>query len=187
MTSGTRPEQRAWATMSVGVAGAVPAPVGPEAGAFEHHDQRDAVGDRDLGDPVALRVRRRADRAGLHREVLGRDHHRTAVDATRAHHDRVGGRLVAADERAELLERTRVEEHVDAGANIELARVAVLAQPFVAAHRARRRAALLEILEDVVPIVRAGHEICRSVRLRDVVTSRTVNRGSPRSSGSRSW
>ena len=56
--------------------------------------------DRDLGDPVALRVRRLADRAGLHREVLGRDHHRAAVDAARAHHDRVGRRVLAADERA---------------------------------------------------------------------------------------
>ena len=89
---------------------AVAAPVGAEAGAFEHHDQRHAVGDRDLGDAVALGVGGRADRAGLHREVLGRDHHRPAVDAARTHHDRVGGRFLAADERAELLERTGVEE-----------------------------------------------------------------------------
>ena len=33
-------------------------PVGPEPGALEHHDQRHPVGDRDLRDPVALRVRR---------------------------------------------------------------------------------------------------------------------------------
>ena len=58
VTSGTRPEQRAWASMSVGRARAWPLPVGPEAGAFEHHDQRHAVGDRELGDAVALRVRR---------------------------------------------------------------------------------------------------------------------------------
>ncbi len=125
--------------------------VGPEAGAFQHHDQRHPVGDRDLRDAVPLRVRRLADRAGLDREVLGRDHHRPALDATGAHHDRVGRRVVAADERAELLERTGIEQVVDAGADVELARGAVLRQPLLAAHRSRRDPALLELLEDFVP------------------------------------
>jgi hypothetical protein len=56
--------------------------VGSKTGAFEHHDQRHAVGDRDLRDAVPLRVRGLADRAGLHREVFRSDHHRPAVDAT---------------------------------------------------------------------------------------------------------
>ena len=81
--------------------------VGAVTGAFQHHDERHAVGGRDLRDPVALRVRGRVDRAGLHREVLGRDHHRAAVDPARTHDDRVGRRVLAADERAELLERSR--------------------------------------------------------------------------------
>ena len=137
--------------------GTVAAAVGAEAGAFEQHDQRHAVGNGDLGHAVALRVRRAADRAGLHREVFGCDHHRAAVDATRAHDDRVGGRVLAADERAELLERSRVEEHVDAGAHVELAGGAVLLQPLLAAHRTRCSAALLEILEDAVPVAGARH------------------------------
>ena len=109
---------------------------------------------RDLRDPVALRVGRGADRAGLHGEVLGRDHHRAAVDAARAHDDRVGRRVLTADERAQLLERPRVEQMRDARAGVELARVAVLAQPLLAAHRARRLAPAREVVEDVVPPVR---------------------------------
>ncbi len=54
----------------------------------------------------------------------------------------------------ELLERPGVEEVGDAGAGVELAGVAVLAQPLLAAHRARRLAALREVVEDVVPAVR---------------------------------
>ena len=118
-----------------GCARAASAPVGPKAGAFEHHDQRHAVDDRELGHAVALGVGRRADRARLHGEVFGRDHDRAAVDAARTHDDGVGGGVLAADERAELLERTRVEQVIDARAGVELARVAVFLQPLVAAHR----------------------------------------------------
>ena len=57
------------------------------------------------------------------------------------------GASVAADERAELEERARVEQVVDAGAGVELALAAVLGQPFLAAHRARRRPPLLEVGE----------------------------------------
>ena len=134
VTSGTRPGA-ARLGEHVGRRARVALPVGPEPGAFQHHDQRHAVGDRELGHAVPLRVRRLADRARLHREVLGRDHHRPAVDATRAHDDRVGRRVVAADERAELLERAGIEQMVDARADVELARAAVLRQPLLAAHR----------------------------------------------------
>ena len=137
--------------------GAVPAAVGTEPGAFEQHDQRNPVGDGDLRDAVSLRVGRAADRAGLHGEVLGRDHHRAAIDATGAHDDRVGRCLFAAHERAELLERSGVEKHVDSGAHVELPGGAVLLQPNLSAHGAGRGAALLEILEDGVPVVPAGH------------------------------
>ena len=80
-----------------------------------------------------------------------RDHHRAAVDAARAHHDRVGRRLLAADERAELLERSRVEQVVDAGPDVELAGGAVLLQPLVAAHRPRHLAALLQVSRTPLP------------------------------------
>ena len=45
------------------------------------------------------------------------------------------GASVAADERAELLERAGIEQVVDARADVELARAAVLREPFLAAHR----------------------------------------------------
>ena len=81
VTSGTRPEHRAWARRSVGVRTARVA-LGAEARALQHHDQRHAVRHRDLGDAVPLRVRPLADRPRLHGEVLGRDHDGPAVDAS---------------------------------------------------------------------------------------------------------
>ena len=49
------------------------------------------------------------------------------------------GASVAADERAELLERAGVEQVVDAGARVELPGRAVLGQPLLAAHEPRPR------------------------------------------------
>jgi hypothetical protein len=126
--------------------------VGPEAGTLQHHHERHPVGERDLGDAVPLGVGRAADRPRLHREVLGRDHHRTPGDATRTHHERVGGGIGPAHERAELEERSRIEQVCDARPGVELARAAVLLQPLVAAHRARHVAALLEVVDDFVPV-----------------------------------
>ena len=134
----------------------VPAPVGAEPGALQDHDQRHPVGDRQLGDAVPLRVGGLADRSGLHREVLGGDHHRASVDPARPHHHRIGRRVVPAHQGAELLERTRVEEMVDARPGVELPGAAVLRQPLVAAHGARRAAAFLQVLQDLVPLGAIG-------------------------------
>ena len=47
--------------------------VGPVAGPLEEHHQGHPVGEGELGEAMPLRVRRPADRARLHREVLGAD------------------------------------------------------------------------------------------------------------------
>ena len=125
VTSGTRPEHRAWASMSVGVrTGACPSARKPAPSSIM------ISGTRSVTASSATRYRFEfaalADRAGLHGEVLGGDHHRPAVDASRAHDDRVGRQVLTADERAELLERTRVEQVVDARPDVELAGGAVL-------------------------------------------------------------
>src|SRR5581483_10155404 len=64
-----------------------------------------------------------------------------------------------ADERAELAEGARVEQRGDACPRVELARRAVALEPLVAAHRARERAALGEVVEGRAPVVGrvAGH------------------------------
>ena len=116
--------------------------------------QRHLVGEGELGHAVALGVGVRADRAGHHREVLGGDHDGPAVDAARAHHDGVGRGLLAAHQGAQLEERARVEEVVDAGAGVELAEAAVLGEPFLAAHGARGGPPLLEVGDGAVPALR---------------------------------
>jgi len=50
-----------------------------------------------------------------------------------AHHDRVGRRLLAADERAQLVEGAGIQQRVDARPDVELARGAVLGPALVAA------------------------------------------------------
>ena len=70
-------------------------------------------------------------------------------------HDGVGRGLLATHERAELEERARVEQVVDAGAGVELALAAVLGQPLLAAHRARRGPPLLEVGDGAVPALRS--------------------------------
>jgi hypothetical protein len=127
-------------------------PVGAEARAFEHHDQRHAIGHRDLRDPVPLRVGRLADRPGLHREVLGRDHDRPTVDPSRAGHDRVGRQALAPDQRPELLEGTRVEQVVDPRPDVELAAGVLLRQPLVAPHGARGDPPFAQVVEGRGPI-----------------------------------
>src|SRR5262249_21708014 len=69
------------------------------------------------------------------------------------------------DERAELEERTVVEQVVDARAGVELPGVAVLAQPLLAAHRARSLASLGEVCENLVPAFGGllGHQRPRKV------------------------
>ena len=133
----------------------VHASVGAETCAFQHHHERHLVGDGDLGNAVALRVARLADRARLHGEVLGGDHHRATVDATRAHDDRVGGKVGTAHERAELLERPRIEEVVDACTRIELPGGAVLGESLLAAHEPPRDPTVTQITERRFPVVGA--------------------------------
>ena len=68
---------------------------------------------------------------------------------------RVGGQVGPADERAELLERPRIEEVVDARTRVELPGRAVLGEPLLATHRARG-AAVTQIVERRFPLVGAA-------------------------------
>jgi hypothetical protein len=126
---------------------------GPVAGALQQHHQRHLGPQGQLGQPVALRVAAGADGASQRREVLGADHDRPAVDATRARHDAVG-RDVGAHQGAELTERAGVEQVVDPGPRVELAAAAVLGQPFLAAHRPGGGPPRGEIGERRFPVVR---------------------------------
>ena len=54
-------------------------------------------------------------------------------------------------QRAQLTERAGVEQVVDTGTSVELARGTVLGQPFLAAHRACGAPARREIAQRVVP------------------------------------
>ena len=60
----------------IGGGAAVMLSAGPETGALEQHHQRNPVAQRQLGEPVALRVAAGADAARQRGEVLRADHHR---------------------------------------------------------------------------------------------------------------
>ena len=138
----------------VGRRAAVGLAVGAEAGAVEHHHQRHAVAQRELGDAVALRVGGVADRARLHGEVLGGDHHRTAArrGPTRARWRRPGPRRHRRACRARGTNRGRRSASMRARAS-SLPCPWCLASRSVAAHRAAGGAALLEVGEGGVPVV----------------------------------
>ena len=82
LTTGTRPEHCAWTRRSVGER-----PPWPPVRGGRHLRAASSNGirssERQLGDPVPLGVAAAADRAREGREVLGPDHHRTAVDRAR--------------------------------------------------------------------------------------------------------
>jgi hypothetical protein len=129
--------------------------VGPEPGALQQHDQRHPVAGGDPGHPVALGVGGLADRAGLHGEVLGGDHDGPPVDPAGPHDHGVGRRLLAAHQRAQLLERSRVEQVGDAGPGVQLAAFPVLAQPLLAAHGPGGVPPAGQLVDDAVPALGA--------------------------------
>ncbi len=133
VTSGTRPEQRAWASRSVGVRGWDCA-IGPEACTFEHHHQRYSIGHRHLGHAVPLGVGRRTDRAGEHGEVLSRNHDRTPIDGPRADDHRVSRGVGPAHQGADLQEGPGVEQVVYPGPGVELAGIVVPFQALLPTH-----------------------------------------------------
>ena len=143
---------------------------GALAGAVEQHDQRHAFLPRDARVAQALGVRREADRAALHREVLGADHHRAPVDAGQPAHESIGGgrgRLAVglpAGQRAELHETARVAQRGDLLAGVQAPGRAQLRQSRLAAHGAARLDARPKLLEQRCPVrgdVRRIHQ-CRS-------------------------
>ncbi len=109
-----------------------------------------------FGEPEPLGVAARADGAGQCGEVLGADHHRRSVDASRAGDDPVGGDLTA-HQRAELLEGAGVEEVVDAGAGVEFALAVVLGQPLVATHLVRVLTPAAQVVQRLLPVLRVAH------------------------------
>ena len=126
-------------------------PVGPESGPFQHHHERYPVSEGDFGDPIPLGVGRTADRPGQHGEILGGDHDRPPVNGARTDDNGVRRRLGAADQGAHLREGSGVEEMLDPGACVELARLAMSAEPLLSSHCPRGGPTLLEIVEHLRP------------------------------------
>ena len=124
-------------------------PAATMAGTLEQHDERDALGQRQLGDPPALRGAARTDGTGERGEVLGPDHDGTTIDGAGAGHDAVSGHI--PHQRADLLERTEIEEMLDPLTGIELTLGVSLRQSFGPAHRARGAASLGQIGEGRTP------------------------------------
>jgi len=112
------------------------------------------------GEALELRLLVRghaARRRGQHREVVGADHHRPAVDAAEAAHLGIGrglglhARHVRGVERADFEERAGVEQAIHPLARVLRARVPAARQPLGPAHAARLRAPGVEILHPFVP------------------------------------
>ncbi len=106
----------------------------------------------------------------MHREVLGADHHRAAVDAREPADEGVGrgrGRLAVrlpAGQRAELHETVRVAQRGELLAGVQASGRAQFRQARLAAHGAARLDADAEFLEQRRPVrrdVAAAHP-CRS-------------------------
>lgn len=129
------------------------------AGAVEQHHQRHALLQRDAREAQPFRVGGEADRAALHREVLGADHHRPTVDARQPADQRVGRRgrdvpvLHAAGQRAEFDETAFVAQRGDLFAGVQSAGGRELRQPRLAAHRVRPRHTLAELREQRAPVL----------------------------------
>ncbi len=147
----------------IGGGSAVVLAAGPEAGAFEQHHQRNPVPQRQLREPIALRVSARADAARQRGEVLGTDHHRRAIDKARAGDDPVGGDL-SAHQRAELSEAALVEKVVEACAGVELALAVMLRQPIRTPHRPRTLTPKIEVFERLLPALLVRHALFLSLK-----------------------
>lgn len=85
-----------------------------------------------------------------------RHHHGSAVDQPGPGDDPVGGD-VAADQAAELAERTLVQEVADAAAGIQLALAVMLGQALVTTHRTGMSPATGELAESFLPVPGPGH------------------------------
>ena len=127
--------------------------------AFEQHHQRDALLERELGQPVSLRVGPDPDRPTHHREVLGADQHRSTVDGAVPGDETVGGRVRGhappdtARLDADLTERARVDERLDSRPGVEPSAIVLAGEPLGPAHRRGRLPPRREILEQRVPVV----------------------------------
>ena len=134
------------------IGGCAPAATGTSVtGTFQQHEQRHSLGERELGDAIALRGAPAPDRAGEDGEVLGTDHHRTSVDPPRAGDDAIAGHIT--DQGADLAERAGIEQMIDAGPGVELALVALAGEALLPAHRACSGTALGEVVEGRTPTV----------------------------------
>ena len=85
-----------------------------------------------------------------------------AIDQAGPGDDAVGGGL-AADQRADFAKRARIEKVVDARPGIEFALAVVLGQPLRTAHRQRALAAIVEVVERLLPVggLRHWHVLTR--------------------------
>src|SRR4030095_3730678 len=91
------------------------------ARAVENEPHRRALLRGELADPVALGHRAEPDRAAEHAEVLGARDRSAPIDLAEARDERIRGDVFAADQRADLEERTRIEQVLDPLARIEIA------------------------------------------------------------------
>ena len=104
-------------------------------------------------------------RAAAHREVVTGDHYRTTVDSGASHHEvrRREGRELAVfvvrtpGEAADLPERARVDEHVDALADGEPSRGMMSRDLLVTAHRPRQLGTPFELGNLWFPTARRAH------------------------------
>ena len=127
----------------------------PGAGRVEQPDQRHPLSQRDLAQAGHLELAGHPHRAGHHREVVGGDRARAAVDVAPAGDDAVGGSLLAlhrplrevrAAVDAHLDERALVDQQVDPLAGRELAALVLLGDLLLAAAQLRLLAPLVEVL-----------------------------------------
>ena len=118
--------------------------------------ERHPLGQRQLAQARDLQLAGHAHRPGHDREVVGGDGDHPAVDLAVAGDDAVGGRVlvlqaahgvVDAGVQAELDERARVHQQVDALARGQRALVVLAGDPLLAAAQARGGAALGEVLD----------------------------------------
>jgi len=98
-------------------------------------------------------------------------HRGFAINQAGPDDDAVGGGL-AADQRADFAKRPRIEKVVDACPRIEFALAVVLGQPLRTAHRQSALAAILEVVERLLPVggLRHWHVLTRRPSPTEVLT-----------------
>ena len=156
-THGHEPRQR---RLGLKVVGASPAGVagrmgGAMAGAFQQHDQRDALATGDVGDAPPFASGGRADGAAHGGEVLGTDRHRAAFD--RAHSGHQGVCWNRAGQGADLSKGARVEQRIYTASGIEAAGGSAGGHLVGPAHGPSPRLTALEVRQRGVPASVAAH------------------------------